>query len=318
MTFRLAHVTDPHFRSFDGARLGDFMGKRAVGALNLVVNRRRKHKMELLEAMAADLRQGEPDRPDGPDRPDHLVLTGDLSNVSLEAEWREALRWIESTGRGPEAVTVIPGNHDAYVPEVVARHAFEALFGAYQSPDLRVAGGEDAGAEPGGDRAAYPFVRFRGPLALVAVNSCVPTGDLGAWGQIGAAQLGRLEATLGRAEVRGRVRVVLIHHPPVKLKGGEERNLKDREALGDVLARAGADLVLHGHDHRDETATLPGPGGAPIPVVGAGSASYAGGPETRARYNVYEFEGSQVTRVTRVHDEATDTFREAARDVLRS
>lgn len=311
MTFRLAHVTDPHFRSFDGARLGDFMGKRAVGALNLVVNRRRHHKMELLDAMATDLRQ---------ERPDHLALTGDLSNVALEAEWRQALRWIEATGRRPETVTVIPGNHDAYVPEVVARQAFEGLFGAYQSPDLQVAAGDGTGASAGagGDRATYPFVQFRGPLALVAVNSCVPTGDLGAWGEVGAPQLARIEAVLGRAELRDKVRVVLIHHPPVKLKGAEERNLKDREALGGVLARAGADLVLHGHDHRDETATLAGPGGASIPVVGAGSASYAGGPEKRARYNVYEFDGRQVTRVTRVHDEAANAFREAARDVLRT
>ena len=112
--------------------------------------------------------------------------------------------------------------------------------------------------------------------------------------------------------------MVLIHHPPVKLKGSEERNLKDREALGQVLARAGADLVLHGHDHRDETATLAGPDGSKIPVVGAGSASYAGGPEKRARYNVYEFEGHQVTRVIRVHDEGKNAFLEASRDVLRS
>ena len=49
--FRLAHVTDPHFRSFAGARPGAFLGKRAIGALNLVVNRRRKHRMELLEEL---------------------------------------------------------------------------------------------------------------------------------------------------------------------------------------------------------------------------------------------------------------------------
>jgi 3',5'-cyclic AMP phosphodiesterase CpdA len=75
--FRLAHVTDPHFRSFAGAHVGDFLGKRAVGALNLVVNRQRKHKMELLAALGEDLRR---------ERPDHVALTGDLSNVSLDAE----------------------------------------------------------------------------------------------------------------------------------------------------------------------------------------------------------------------------------------
>ena len=296
MTFRLAHVTDPHFRSFEGARFADFLGKRAVGALNIVVNRRRKHKMELLEALGEDLRA---------QRPDHVALTGDLSNVAIEGEWRQALRWIDATGTGPDAMTVIPGNHDAYVADVVEARAFETLFAAYQSSDL---------SPPAS--TSYPFVRFRGPLALVAINSCVPTGDLGAWGTIGEAQLARVEAILRDPALSGKARVVLLHHPPVKLKGGEERNLKDRDAFGAMLGRAGAELVLHGHDHRDETASLPGPDGRPIPVVGAGSASYAGSPEKRARYNVYEFEGGRVTRVTRAHDEASDAFVEARREPL--
>jgi 3',5'-cyclic AMP phosphodiesterase CpdA len=293
--FRLAHVTDPHFRGFAGASLGDFVGKRAVGAVNLVVNRTRKHKMELLGALLADLRA---------QAVDHLALTGDLSNVSLEGEFREALRWIEATGAAPEAVTVIPGNHDAYIPAVVESRTFERLFGAYQTTDL------PTGGEP------YPFVRLRGDVAIVAVTSSVPTGDLGAWGEVGAPQLARLEAALGAKELAGKTRVVLIHHPPVLIKDGEHRNLKDRAALAAVLARAGADLVLHGHDHADERATLEGPGGAKIPVVGAGSASYAGGPDRRSRYNVYEIEGRSITCVIRAHDEAADAFREVKRERL--
>jgi 3',5'-cyclic AMP phosphodiesterase CpdA len=297
--FRLAHVTDPHFRGFAGASIGDFVGKRNVkrfaGAVNLVVNRTRKHKMELLRALLGDLRG---------QAVDHLALTGDLSNVSLEGEFREALRWIQATGAAPEAVTVIPGNHDAYVPAVVQSRIFERLFGAYQTGDV------STGGEP------YPFVRLRGDVALVGVTSCVPTGDLGAWGEVGAAQLARLEAALVAPELAFKTRVVLIHHPPVLIKEGEHRNLKDRAALAAVLARAGADLVLHGHDHADERATLEGPAGAKIPVVGAGSASYAGGPDRRSRYNVYEIDGRSITCVIRAHDEASDTFREVKREKL--
>ena len=72
--FRLAHVTDPHFRGFDGARPGEFFGKRAIGLANLVVSRVRKHKMQLLDDLRVDLRA---------QAPDHLALTGDLSNVAL-------------------------------------------------------------------------------------------------------------------------------------------------------------------------------------------------------------------------------------------
>jgi len=295
--FRLGHVTDPHFRGFAGARPGDFAGKRVVGTLNLVVNRRRKFKMEMLEAMREDLRA---------QAVDHLAVTGDLANISLEGEWQAALRWLDAYGAPADRVTVIPGNHDAYVREVVDAGTFERLFAAYQAPDVAL----------GGEAARYPFVRVRDGVALVAVTSSVATGDLGAWGEVGAAQLARLEAALGHAALAGKTRVVLIHHPPVLQKGTEDRNLRDRAALGAVLARAGAELVIHGHDHRDERATLPGPGGAAIPVVGAGSASYAGGPDRRARYNIYEIDGRRITSLTRAHDEAADRFHEVRREVL--
>jgi 3',5'-cyclic AMP phosphodiesterase CpdA len=295
--FRLAHVTDPHFRGFGGVGLGDFVGKRAVGALNLVVNRTRKHKMALLEALREDLRA---------QTVDHVALTGDLSNISIEAEWASALRWLDALGADPHAVTVIPGNHDTYVPAVVESKIFERLFAAYQTRDPGAVASDET----------YPFVRVRGDVALVAVSSCVPTGDLGAWGEVGAPQLARLDAALTSPDITGKTRVVLIHHPPVLIKEGEHRNLRDRAALAAVLARAGAELVIHGHDHADERATLEGPGGAKIPVVGAGSASYAGGPERRSRYNVYEIDGRKITCVIRAHDEATDRFREVGREAL--
>jgi 3',5'-cyclic AMP phosphodiesterase CpdA len=294
--FRLAHVTDPHFRGFAGVSWSDFVGKRVVGAFNLVVNRTRKHKMELLQAMLRDLRG---------QAHDHLALTGDLSNISIEAEWQSALKWIAALGAPADAVTVIPGNHDTYVADVVESKAFERLFAAYQTRDV-----------PAEGDATYPFVRLRGDVALVGVSSCVPTGDLGAWGEVGAPQLARLEAALAAPALAGKVRVVLIHHPPVAIKPGEHRNLRDRAALAAVLARAGAELVIHGHDHADERATLEGPGGAKIPVVGAGSASYAGAFDRRSRYNVYEIEGRAITCVVRAHDEATDQYREARRERL--
>jgi 3',5'-cyclic AMP phosphodiesterase CpdA len=290
--FRLAHVTDPHFRSFAGARLAQFFNKRALGLLNLIVNRRRKHRMELLIRLRQDLRQ----------RPcDHLALTGDLGNVGLESEWREARAWLTALGVPGEKATVIPGNHDTYVADVVAAGTFERLFAAFQSAELR------PGPEP------YPFARLRDGVALVAVNTCVPTGDFGAWGEIGGRQLAALESLLAAPELKGRTRVVLLHHPPVLHRPPENRNLRDRAALAEVLARAGAELVIHGHDHCDERAILAGPAGRSIPVVGAGSASYGGATNRRSRYNVYEIDGPRIAAITYAHDAPSDSFKEVAR-----
>ena len=293
--FRLAHVTDLHVRNFAGARLRDFFGKRAIGALNLALIRRRKHRPELLEALGDDLRA----RPH-----DHLVVSGDLGNVSLPSEWRAARSWIERTGATAENTTVIPGNHDAYVGEVVVSGAFEQLFATYQSADLRL------------EADIYPFARLRGEIALVCANSCVPTGDLGAWGRLGDAQLRRLEALLAASEVRARFRVLVVHHPPVMHRPPENRNLCDRAKLAEVLARVGAELVLHGHDHRDEFAELAGPDGRRIPVVGAGSASYAGAADRCSRYNVYQIDGSRVDMLTYAYDSATGAFREVRRRTI--
>ncbi len=45
--------------------------------------------MELLEELRVDMRA---------QAPDHLAVTGDLSNVSLDGEWRAALAWLDLSG----------------------------------------------------------------------------------------------------------------------------------------------------------------------------------------------------------------------------
>ncbi len=293
--FRLAQVSDPHFQSLRNIKLRDFWSKRLLGAVNLLVRRRRKHRMALLQAMSEDLRRRSID---------HLALTGDLCNIALASEWEAALRWIGGLQLAPDRVTVIPGNHDAYVPAVFSDGTFEKMFAGYQTADLRV--GNDT----------YPFVRLRDEVALICTSTAVPTGDLGAWGRMGSEQMSRLESLLTSPEVKRRRRVILIHHPPLVNRHGEDRNLRDRGALQALLARTGADLVLHGHDHRDFFKSLPGPDGTRIPVVGAGSASYDGGPDRRSRYHIFEIDRKSITVVTFAHDPAGGGFVEFARRAI--
>ena len=293
--FRLAQVSDPHFQSFHHVKLRELFSKRALGGMNLLLRRRRKHNMALLQALLEDL----------PARSiDHLAVTGDLCNIALESEWTAALRWIEAAPLSADRVTVIPGNHDAYVAEVVEKGTSERMFGTYQTAELRV------------DADAYPFVRLRGDVALIGASTGVPTGDFGAWGRVGKDQLARLEALLSTPEVKSRRRVLLIHHPPIVNRPGEDRNLRDRTDLQALLARVGVDLVLHGHDHRDYFNELPGPKGTRIPVVGAGSASYDSSPDRRSRYHIFDIDDAAITVTTYAHDASTGKFAEYSRKVL--
>jgi 3',5'-cyclic AMP phosphodiesterase CpdA len=95
------------------------------------------------------------------------------------------------------------------------------------------------------------------------------------------------------------------------------RQLSDAGALREVLASAGAELVLHGHTHRSSVDSLPGPSGA-IPVLGVPSASAVGRrhADRRARYHLYRLEPQvngaagppRVSRAVRGFDPATGRF----------
>src|SRR5262245_1072204 len=267
--FRVAHLTDLHATPARGTVPGLF-GKRFFGWLSWHLRRRHAHQERVLEALLADLRV---------EAPDQIVVTGDLTNVAGEEEFPAARAWVERLGP-PARVSIVPGNHDAYVPVPAERGV--ALWRDYVESD---AGGPTA-APPG----EFPTLRVRGRLAVIGVSSAVPTPLFQATGRVGAEQLARLESLLARLGREGFFRLVLIHHPPEPGVVSRRRALRDAPAVRDAISRAGAELVLHGHTHRMRVGELSGPDG-PIPVVGARSASDVGHhPEKRAQYHLYEVE----------------------------
>jgi 3',5'-cyclic AMP phosphodiesterase CpdA len=284
---KIAHFSDVHALALDGASAWHFLSKRLAGYLNVRLNRRDKHPVRLFEALVASLNE---------DPPDHVVVTGDLTNLSLRPEFALARRLLDRLHLGPRHVTVIPGNHDVYTVDALVSRAFHRAIGPYAEGDE---------AHP--DGARFPLVRRRGEVAIVGLSTALPSPVPFADGWVGRRQLARLERALER--LRGAFRVVLLHHPPVDNRHSFLRGLRDRGALQAVLRRAGCELVLHGHEHRNLETTLEGPDG-PIPVVGVGSGTYDDPrPERRARYNVYHVEGGRLVRIEpRVHDPARDRF----------
>lgn len=287
---RVAHFSDPHLLDLGATRVGDFASSKVlVGSLNVVLNRARKHRAACFAALLDDLNA---------QQLDHVVCTGDLVNLGLRPEFQLAAELLGRVRLGPAGLTLVPGNHDYYTAAAIAEQRFERAFGPYATGD-------------GQGRPEYPFLRLRGDLAIVGLCSAYASPFGLADGRLGAAQIAAAEALLSRPEVRGRFRLVLVHHPPVVHRGWFARHLRDRDALQEMLARVGADLVVHGHDHRDERAAIPGPA-ATIPVIGVGSASYDDRQLDRAaRYHIFEIEARQLGRMrTRVWDRDVDQFRE--------
>jgi 3',5'-cyclic AMP phosphodiesterase CpdA len=263
--FTLAQLSDLHLSA--RPRLLDLVGKRGLGFVNWHRGRKYVFRKSVLEELTCDLKSL---------APDHIAVTGDLVNLSVEAEYVAARAWLETVG-SPADVTVIPGNHDIYVPQ--ARTWPAAFWGDY----LR--GDDDA------PRDTFPFLRRRGPVALIALSSALPTAPFVATGELGNTQLSRFAALL--AQTSGSFRIVLIHHPPISPPERYLRRLTDAAEFRRVLAEHGAELVLHGHDHCFSLVRLDGPRRAiPAAGVASGSARAAHGSEDAAGYRLFRIDGT--------------------------
>jgi 3',5'-cyclic AMP phosphodiesterase CpdA len=263
--FTLAHLSDPHLPPLPAPRLRDLAGKRALGYLNWTRNRQRFHRRDVLDTLVSDMQA---------QAPDHIAITGDLVNLALEAEFAPSLKWLESVG-APDRVTVIPGNHDAYVR--ATQHRFAEAWGNYLDSEDKAGGG-----------AAFPSVRRRGPLALISVSSAVPTPPFMATGWLGRSQLEALERVLAGLVSEQAFRVLLIHHP--LRSDSRAKRLTDSQEVLALLKQYGVELILHGHDHVHSTIWVDGPNG-PIPALGVPSASaLAHGRHPAAAYNLFSIE----------------------------
>ena len=198
-----AQLSDPHLSSPEGARWRDLANKRLLGYLSWRRRRRAEHRVEVLDALKRDLLGT---------CPGHLVITGDLTQIALPDEFRQARAWLDSLG-SPGEVTVVPGNHDAYVPVPWAQGL--SRWQPYLVSDDAPGDGRADSAE-----SVFPSLRVRGPVAFIGLSSARPTAPLLATGRLGGGQLERLERLLEQTRSQGLFRVVLLHHPPVP---GEER-----------------------------------------------------------------------------------------------
>jgi 3',5'-cyclic AMP phosphodiesterase CpdA len=266
MTLTLAHLSDVHLPGFARPALADIGVKRGLGLLNWHRKRHRVHRSEVLNALLADLAQH---------KPDHIAVTGDLVNLGLPDEHAAALRWLEGLGP-PTQVSVVPGNHDIYV-----RLRADPGVGRWQAYMTSDAWGQNLTR----DWQGFPYVRRLGNVALIGLNSAVPTPPFVAGGRLGPDQLTRLPVLLDAAQAAGLVRIVLIHHPPLPGQASRMRGLADCDALLRTLQQHGADLVLHGHNHRDMAARIPGRQGFALGVPSF-SAGISHGHEPLGRYNL--------------------------------
>ncbi|MCB1383651.1 MAG: metallophosphoesterase [Notoacmeibacter sp.] len=279
--FRLAHLSDIHLGPLPEVRYRDLASKRITGYINWHRNRRRHLGEDTLSRVCADI---------AAHAPDHIALTGDLVNLALDTEIETARLWLEGFGPGRD-ISVIPGNHDAYVPG-----ALDKACRAW-SPWMT---GDGANAPAGGK--AFPYMRVRGQVAIVGVSSARATAPFMATGYFREKQAMRLETMLADAGARGLYRVVMIHHPPLRHATASHKRLFGISLFQKTVLKAGAELVLHGHTHLPTLGWIRDASRA-IPVAGVQAGGQGpGGHKPPAGWNLFEISGQPgawQTRLTR-------------------
>lgn len=240
-TITIAHLSDPHLPTeMVPPRVGERLNKRMFSYFSWKGRRRHLHRPEILAKVMADIATCPVSM---------IAVTGDLTNMGLPGECRQARRWLEQM---PAPCTVIPGNHDTLVYE-----RWPQTLGLWQ---------------PWMGPLPFPFVRRVGNVALIGVSSAVPTPWFMATGTVGTRQAARLRDILRDTGRQGLCRIVMIHHPPVSGLAIRRKALTDIQDFDSCIAAEGAEMILHGHTHTSTLSSLPGRMG-PVPVVGIASAS---------------------------------------------
>lgn len=289
---RIAHVSDLHVLSPHGVEWRRMLfNKRLTGYANLLRHRgrvyRREYLLAVLTAAAANA--------------DHLVVTGDVTNLSLEREFEEARALLDAAARSVE-VTVVPGNHDVYLPSIHDDRRFPHHFGDFLRSDLPGLA-RDLRAGP------FPCVKLRGPAAIIALSSAVPQPPFVASGRVGKSQLAAIEELLAHPEVARRTPVVLIHHPPVdrRIRLAQLRDgLVDAERLRSALSPLARGLVLFGHLHVRVRRSLDTAAGVLEAIGASGAALDHPHPAVRAGYNAYTLRDDGTVASAEAHVVASD------------
>ena len=297
---RIAHISDLHVLDLAGTRWQDFLNKRVTGAINLAGIRRNAHPVSLAEKLADRLAAGDID---------HVILTGDLTNLALDSEFRRVLEIVERIGP-PSFVTVIPGNHDMYTRGALRHHRFEKWFGAYLVDDA-----DERHSALTKGRLHYPFMRAPARhVRLYGLSSAIPTPPFLAFGHVGRSQLQRLRGLVAAEPPEVTVRICLVHHNLHHRVGAAEyvASLVDRKAFAQTMREIRASAVLHGHTHHPHQGHLAPRGrrgqrqgvaaelealGGDIPVLGCGSSTWHKAGRDLARFNVLEIAADRLHAV---------------------
>ena len=174
------------------------------------------------------------------EKPDLIVISGDFTQRARTEQFKEACRFLDQLREAGHEVLAVPGNHDVPLYDVLRR---------FLSPLTRY--------KRFVDDDLCPFHQLD-DAAVLGINTArsLTIKD----GRINAEQVEQIRTTFERTP-EDMPRVLVTHHPlfalPVDNEGELGKALGRQDMALDVVADAGVDLLLAGHNHRASTHHAP-------------------------------------------------------------
>ncbi len=218
-SLRIAHLSDLHFARIS-YHLGQFLSKRWLGNLNLMLVRQHWYKTTHFLDIPSLLQEA---------GVEWICLTGDVATTSLDEEFLEAADFLCFL---PAPVLIVPGNHDVYTKHAEEEKCFYHFFPNDALKRTRVC------SRSLGKGWSY-----------VGLDCALATSVLFSNGRFFPEMEKALENTL--AEVPSGDSILVANHFPLFQSGRPRHDLAGSARLQDILrADPRVKLYLHGHDHR--------------------------------------------------------------------
>ncbi len=226
LPFRLAHLSDLHFSEIE-FNFKQFANKRWIGNLNVLLRRKNDFDHSILDSIPSLLQK---------EGVQLVLLSGDLSCTSSQAEFTKAACFIEKLKKEGLEVVVLPGNHDHYTKEAYRKKLFYDFFPSNygtQKWDLKL------------HQVALKHLSENWWLLLLDTTLATPL--LCSHGRFSETAEKYLKEAL--ASLPEGAQVVLANHFPINSKKWRPALQRQKVLLEILRNYPQIRFYLHGHDH---------------------------------------------------------------------
>jgi 3',5'-cyclic AMP phosphodiesterase CpdA len=213
-------------------------------------------------------------------KPDLVVISGDFTQRAKTEQFKQACRFLERLKAAGHEVLGVPGNHDVPLYDVLRR---------FLSPLTRY--------RRFIDDTLCPYQELPG-AAVLGINTARSATFKD--GRINEEQIAFIRESFARVGP-DRARILVTHHPMFALPVGDGPQLGEAVGRQDmalrVVAEAGVDMLLAGHNHRASThhARDLVTDAGPALVIQAGTATSTRLRDEEQSFNLIDVGKGQVT-----------------------